>query len=233
MDHQPGRPITGVDDPDGEAPWAMQLVARVERAAPPTATAVCEAAGTAVARFLADERALPGGEWWPEVDRWLSGRIRKHARKARGAAWERACAWPGLTVAHGAAEVRAFVPGPTDAIPKDIGRLQLQGFDLDDPEPAAEIDPVPGGPLVVSITPHPALPTGKAAAAAGHAAQLAAARMPPSRLVAWAATGFAVAVEHPGPGRWRSLRHTSPVAVVDAGYTEVAPGTCTAVARWA
>ncbi|MGY1832834.1 peptidyl-tRNA hydrolase [Geodermatophilus sp. SYSU D01180] len=221
------------DDPPGEAPWAMQLVARVERVAPPGRTAVCEAAATAVVRLLADDRALPGGEWEPLVRRWTDGAIRKHCRRARGVAWQRVEALPGVTAAVGGAEVRALVPGPTDAIPPEVAKLQLTGSELDDPGARPGVDPEPGGPLVVSVCPEPFLPLGKAAAACGHAAQLSAVRMPARRFDAWAAADFPVVVEHPGVERWAALRPRADVEVVDAGFTVVDPGTSTALARWA
>jgi peptidyl-tRNA hydrolase len=213
----------------------MQLVVRLDRAAPPGHTAVCEAAARAVVGLVADERCRPGGLWSAEVGRWLAGRIRKHARRARGAAWERVQDLPGVTVGHAGAQVRALVPTSLDAVPREVAKLQLQGLDLAD-EPAARpraIDPGPAGPVVVSITPEPVLSTGKAAAAAGHAAQIAWMAMPDDRRAVWVACGFAVLVEHPAPDRWRSLRTRAQVTVVDAGLTDVEPGSVTALARWA
>ncbi|SFO31926.1 hypothetical protein SAMN05660359_02621 [Geodermatophilus obscurus] len=220
-------------DPEGEAPWAMQLVARVERRAPPTRTAVCAAAAGAVVRLLADERAQPGGEWYPRVRRWTDGAIRKHCRRARGVAWERVAALPGVTVSEAGAEVRALVPTALDALPREVAVLQLSGSELDDPDASAAVDPVPGGAVVVSVAPEPFLPLGKAAAACGHAAQLTALRMPAGRLAAWSGAGFPVVVEHPDTTRWARLRLLAGVEVVDAGFTVVAPGTTTALARWA
>lgn len=223
---------SGHDDPEGEAPWAMQLVVHVDRAAPPSRSAVCAAAARAVVTLLHDPRAA--GEWEPAITRWTDGRIRKHVRRAtRPAAWERASVLPGVTVDQDGARVRAFVPCATDAVPRDVARLQLTGTELPDPDPVPHADPVPGGPVVVSLPPAPPMPAGKAAAAAGHAAQLAASAMPAARLARWAADGFPVVVEQPGPGRWAVLAATAPVRVVDAGLTVVAPGTTTAVARWA
>ena len=43
----------------------------------------------------------------------------------------------------------------------------------------------------------------------------------------------AVVVEHPAVERWARLRPLAPVQILDAGFTVVAPGTCTALARWA
>lgn len=224
--------VTGHADPDGEAPWAMQIVARVEKTDPPSHTATCEAAAMAVASLLGDERAQPDGEWFPAIERWVQGRIRKHARKARGAAWDKVQAFPGVTVTHAGAQVRAFLPCATDTVPRDIAKLQMQGFVLDDPDRRRHCASTVDGPVVVSICPDPPLPTGKAAAAAGHAAQLAQMRMPPERLVPWLAARFPVLVEHPDPAEWADLVATCPVVVADAGFTEVAPGTVTAVARW-
>ncbi len=222
-----------VADPPGEAPWAMQLVARVERASPPTRTAVCTAAAVAVVRLLADERAQPGGEWHPRVRRWTDGAIRKHCRRARGVAWERVTALPGVTVPAAGAEVRALVPTALDELPREVAALQLSGRELDDPDASVALDPAPGGAVVVSVAPDPFLPLGKAAAACGHAAQLTALRMPGGRRAAWSAAGFPVVVEHPDATRWAELRPRAAVEVVDAGFTVVAPGTTTALARWA
>lgn len=225
--------VSAHEDPAGEAPWAMQLGVRVEKSCPPTHTEVCEAAATAVAVLLADPRAAAGGEWHPMVQRWLAGRIRKHTRRARGAAWDRAQHPDGVTVERGSAQVRAFVPGPVDQVPRDLARLQLSGLDLADPEPRRAVPVEPDGPVVVSLRATDRLTTGKAAAAAGHAAQLAAMAMDPARLEAWVAAGCTVAVEHVDATRWAQLCADAPVAVADAGYTEVEPGTVTATARWA
>src|SRR3954453_17450223 len=100
----------------------MQLVARVERAAPPTRTAVCEAAATAVVRLLADDRALPGGEGFPQVARGRDAAIRTHCRPSRGVAWDRVQALPGVTAEVAAAAVRALVPTSTDEIPREVAK---------------------------------------------------------------------------------------------------------------
>lgn len=221
--------ISGHSDPTGEAPWAMQLVVRVEKTAPPTRTAACEAAAMAAVRLLDHDEAR--GDWRPAVERWMAGRIRKHVRRARGARWERAAALPGVTVTHDGAQVRAFVPGPTDAIPSELARLQLSGLELADPAPRAD---APGGALVVvSLQPDPRLGDGKAAAACGHAAQLAWMRAPGPLRARWVAQGMRVAVEQPAAQRFAELVARAPVVVRGAGLTEVDPGTVTAVARWA
>ena len=60
------------DGPDrreepSEAPWAMQVVLRLERADVPTRTQLCEAAAAAVVTLIADPRSQPGGPWEPSV----------------------------------------------------------------------------------------------------------------------------------------------------------------------
>ena len=210
----------------------MQLVARVEKLSPPSRTAVCAAAASAVMTLLADERCAPGGQWHPQVSRWLAGRIRKHCRRARGTAWDRVLALPGATATVGTAHVRAFVPSANDAIARDLAKLQLSGTELEDPDVQVSIEPGRGGPVVVSICPDPVLPFGKAAAAAGHAAQLSAMTMPADRLARWDDAGFPVVVEHPEPQRWAAHLEAAPVIVRDGGFTVVAPGTVTSLARW-
>jgi peptidyl-tRNA hydrolase len=137
---------------------------------------------------------------------------------------------PGVTAEVDGAEVRAFVPWPVDATPKEIGRLQLQGFELEDAAPVTIAEPEPGGAVIVSL--EPSLSTGKAAAAAAHAGQLTMSTMSGDRLEAWVAATFPVTVERPSAERFAMLIATAPVVVRDGGFTEVAPGTVTAIARW-
>lgn len=211
----------------------MQLVVRVERADPPTERAACAAAAPAVAALLADGRSQPGGPWAPLVERWLQGRIRKVVRRARAHAWERAHAVDGVTVAADGAEVRALVPGPTDDVPLEIARLQIRGLHLDTADRVPHADATAAHPaIVVALAPLEAFSTGKQAAASGHAAQLALGAMRPERRHRWAEARFPVVVTHPDGTAWQRLRRTAPVVVADAGFTEVEPGTVTAVAHW-
>jgi peptidyl-tRNA hydrolase len=198
----------------------MQLVLRVEKGAPPSHLAVCEAAAMAVVTLLTDPRSAPGGEWHDAVAHWESRRIRKVVRRARGSRWEALAALPGVLVDHEGAPARAFVPGPVTQVPPEIARLQVGGTDLareDEPKPP----PAPPYALI-TLNPGVTMTTGKAAAQCGHAAQL----------LLWATGPW------PGPRTrvveaddWPDAVATADAVVRDGGFTEVAPGTMTAVAR--
>jgi len=150
--------------------YALPLVIRVERTAPPARTDALEGAERAVLRFLTDPRVTDvAGEWAAAARAWEDARIRKVVRRARGAAWERACALPGITVVRRSAQVRVYPPVPTDDWPADLARLQVSGTDFDDP--VAPGEPAAGTP-VLWMNPELPMTTGKAMAQAGHGAQL-------------------------------------------------------------
>lgn len=229
---------TALPEASPEEIRAMPLVLRLEKAEPPGRTPLLEAAATAALALCLDERAQPGGEWHDAVHAWVSGHIRKVARRARGAHWQAAQDFPGVTVTVDGAQVRALVPGRVVEVPKEIARLQISGSDLpaDDPGPAPDDRPL------LLVNPEVQMTVGKAAAQVGHGTMILAALLDPEQLAAWAETGYSCAVRtptveqwkelHPGDdpaGAWRSRRV---VAVRDAGFTEVEPGTVTVLARW-
>lgn len=199
---------------------AMPVILRIERDPLPERTALLEAAAEAAVAVCLDERAAPGGPWYDDVRAWTDGRIRKIARRARGAHWRAVQDIGGVTVAVGSAEVRALVPGPVDDVPREVSRLQIGGTELGEDEPGP---PDPGRPLIL-LNPHVEMSLGKAAAQVGHASMILAA------VRGWTATEpFAVRT---ATGRqWDDvLADDRSVAVRDAGFTEVEPGTITCLA---
>jgi peptidyl-tRNA hydrolase len=215
-------------DRDAAPQFVLPLVVRLERDAPPGRTDALETAARAVLTLLSDERATAAdGEWARAVRDWQDARIRKVVRRARGAEWRRAEALPGITVTGGSAQVRVFPPVPLDGWPKDLARLQVSGTELDDPRPPLPADPADP---VLWLNPATAMSAGKAMAQAGHGAQLAWWELSDAEREAWRKAGFPLAVRTAAPGTWDRLTTAGLPVVRDAGFTEIAPGTCTVVA---
>lgn len=221
-------PFTPEADVRDQAPqFVLPLVVRIERAAPPARTDALETAARAVLLILGDERSLGEGEWAQVMRDWQDARIRKVVRRARGAEWRKAEALPGITVTGKAAEVRVFPPVPLDGWPKELAKLQVSGTDLDDPEAPGDVDP---GVPVLWMSPDLDMSAGKAMAQAGHGAQLAWWELSVEERDAWREAGFPLAVRTATPERWRELTVSGLPLVRDAGFTEIAPGSCTVVA---
>ncbi len=231
-------------DEDPASVRAMPLVLRVERDAAPPRSALLEAAASAAVALCLDERSQPGGLWHSEVQPWvMAGRIRKVARRARGAHWIAVTDLPGITVEHRGAQVRALWPWPVADTPRTVTRLQVGGTDVPPDDPG----PPPDGVPVLWLAPQPAMTTGKAAAQVGHASMLLAVLLVAdgraTELDRWAADGYRCAVRTTSPQQWadlaageqpdRAWRERGMLAVRDAGFTEVAPGTVTVVAQCA
>ncbi|MCI3271699.1 aminoacyl-tRNA hydrolase [Streptomyces cylindrosporus] len=211
-----------------EAPqFVLPLVVRIEKADPPARTDALETAARAVLVMLSDERSVGDGEWAQVMRDWQDARIRKVVRRARGAEWRRAEGLAGITVTGKAAEVRVFPPVPLDGWPKDLAKLQVSGTDLDDPEPPVEAAP---GVPVLWLNPELDMSAGKAMAQAGHGAQLAWWELSDEERAAWRDAGFPLAVRNADPERWPELTTSGLPLVRDAGFTEIAPGSCTVVA---
>ncbi|GGT07323.1 MULTISPECIES: aminoacyl-tRNA hydrolase [Streptomyces] len=233
MSTEPTPPATdspfraGPGDRDLAPQYVLPLVVRIERAAPPARTDALETAARAVLVLLADERSAGDGEWAGAVRDWQDARIRKVVRRARGAEWRRAGALPGITVTGKSAEVRVFPPVPLDGWPKDLARLQVSGTELDDPEPPAAPDR--SGP-VLWLNPEVGMSAGKAMAQAGHGAQLAWWELTDAQRADWRGAGFPLAVRTADPAEWARLTAGGLPVVRDAGFTEIAPGSCTVVA---
>lgn len=216
---------------DEEAPWAMQLVVRVEKIDPPTTVDVCAAAAIATITIMASDEAAPGGAWFEAIDAWQGGgRIRKLVRRARGAAWERAQAPLGATAQVGQAEVRAYVPSRMDDLPDAISKLQIRSSPLDEAPMLAEIPPGTAADAIIVITPAVQMSWGKQAAQVAHAGQLLARTWSDERFAAWHSHGEPVVIVHADETLWAHADGEATVHVRDGGFTEIPAGTLTAVA---
>ncbi|SHH48050.1 Peptidyl-tRNA hydrolase [Jatrophihabitans endophyticus] len=206
--------------PAGEL--VLPFVVRLERDEPPTRTDALEAAAVAALAMLTAERP----EWQQAVRAWDGQRIRKVVRRARGADWRRALTVDGLDVVHGSAELRVYPPVPIDGWPPALARLQVGGTTLTDPEPPPA--PTAGRPVVL-LSPHATMTTGKAMAQAAHAAQLGWRALDAAERERWRADGFALAVRDATPRQWQAAIDAGAPVVHDGGFTEVEPGTATAL----
>ncbi|MGV9949567.1 peptidyl-tRNA hydrolase [Rhodococcus aetherivorans] len=223
------------DPEDPGAVLAMPIVLHIPKQDPPSRSALLEAAAMATIALCLDPRVGTGpagepGPWREPYLAWTDARIRKVSRRARGAQWRAAQEVDGITVEHRGAHARALVPGPVGALDPRISRLQIGGTDLPHDTP----DDPPAGVPMLWIDAALGMTVGKAAAQVGHAAMLLAGALDVERAGAWADSGFVCAVRDADPARWRYLTERvdagTAVAVRDAGFTEVAPGSVTVVA---
>lgn len=158
-------------------------------------------------------------------------------------------------------EVRALLPGRVAEVDKRIAKLQVGGTDapVDDPgpEPAGRpllrtwLPPTPSGDVSTPLdgqTPRPVMTLGKTMAQVGHASMIAAALLAGevatrTDLTAWIDQGCRADVRRADPGQWADLGATVSephrawqqdrlLAVRDAGFTEIAPGTVTVIAQF-
>lgn len=238
----PGEATADTSDEDPENVILMPMVLRIERREPPNRTALLEAAAAAAIAVCLDERCKPGGEWHDAMHTWISGRIRKVARRARGAHWAAVQSLPGRTVRVGNAEVQALLPMRVADMPKELSRLQISGSELDADEPGP---PEPDAPTLW-LNPDVPMSVGKSAAQVGHATMLLASLLHGAgldlELERWAADGFRCSVRQADADTWERLhprddpaaawRQARVAMVRDAGFTEVDPGTVTVLAQW-
>lgn len=223
----------GAEDPEDRGTiHSMPIVLHLPKADRPARTPVLEAVAGAVIDVCLDARVAPGGPWHEPYAAWLDARMRKIARRARGAQWRSSLEVPGVTREIDGCAARAFVPGPVDEVDPHLGRLQIGGTDLERDEPG----PPPAGAPVVWIDGALEMSVGKAAAQVGHGVMVLIAAMGRDRLDEWITEGLPVAVREADAGQWARLSASAAAgepgvaAVVDAGYTEVAPGSMTVIA---
>ena len=220
----------GAEDPaDASQVLAMPLVLHIPKVDPPLRSELLEAAARATVALCLDPRVGIDAPWHDAFVQWTSARIRKVARRARGAQWLAAQDVPGVTVDVGGASVRAFVPGRVGDLDPRIKRLQIGGTDV----PSDDTPAPPAGP-VLWVDRSLSMTVGKAAAQVGHASMLLAGAMSVQECREWASSGYRCSVRSADPALWSraldEVRNGRAVAVRDAGFTEVAPGSTTVIA---
>lgn len=222
--------MTATDVESADRPRALQMAARVEKTDPPELADVFCAAARGVIAMLDDHRSLPGGDWHEQVAAWNGSRIRKIMRRARASAWDRAHEVPGLTISHGSAQVRVFVPGYIDEAPPQLSKLQIQSSPLPEPEIRSALPAQVGPAMTIALNPAVDMSWGKRGAQVGHGAQRCWERLSRTDRLDWNASGRLVSVLTPTNQLWQTLLEQDPVVIRDGGFTEIAPGTVTAAA---
>lgn len=221
----------GTPDPEDPADvLAMQMVLHIPKNNPVDRFDLLSAAASAVVQLCLDPRVGVGGPWHDDFSAWMTARIRKVARRARGAQWEAAQDVPGVTVTVNGAQARAMVPGRVGDVDPRIKRLQIGGTELS-AEGSARVDPAHP---VLWVNHRLGMTVGKSAAQVGHASMLLAAALPLAAVEQWRDAGYAVSVADADSELWKQLSHAvdarRAVAVHDAGFTEVEPGSRTVIA---
>lgn len=211
------------EDPDDpQTVHAMQMAINLPKVDPPTRNQVLVDAARATLAVCLDPRAGEEGFWRDGLRGWYSHRIRKVARRARNKAWDDVQALPGVTVGA----VRAFVPSLVSDVPHEIAKLQIKGTDLESGEELMLDDALP----TILINADLSMSAGKAAAQVGHASMLYAAELSAEVAKRWAGHDYALNVrEVPGEVFAAMMSAPGVVPVRDAGFTEVAPGSITAL----
>ena len=179
-------------------------------------------AAAALACVLAYARRESGEAW----EEWVNGRFTKTVRRAGPKAFAKlSTGAPSGTVVIGGAEAAAFEPQRYEDMPRALRSLQVSGTQLPpgDPVPAS-----PGKPLIV-LNQDLAMSTGKAAAQAAHALLAWYLDLAPEQAGAFAADPGAAVTEVPAE-RFRELASVPGAGplIVDAGLTEIDPGSATA-----
>ena len=211
------------DARDPQTVQAMQLAINLPKQDPPGRNQVLADAARAAVAVCLDPRAGEDGFWRDALDAWYSHRIRKVARRARNKAWDDVQVLPGVTVGS----VRAFVPSAVSEVPHSIAKLQIKGTEI---EPG-EVRPLDSEAPLIALDTSLQMSAGKAAAQAGHASMLLAAARETSWVQQWAQAGFPLNVRELPREEFAELAaRPETVAVRDAGFTEVAPGSTTAIA---
>ena len=179
--------------------------------------ALAGAAAVRCVREWADDPALQ--EWRP--------RPGKVTLRARGGQWDRVLEEPHAVGGEG---VIALPPRRRSERGLLLEQMQAMTSALEPPEVEADPSPV-AGRLTYVLNPRLEMSSGKTLAQIAHAAVMAS---DTGALEDWVAAGCPARVVVGGPERFRSLCEDGDAAlaarVVDAGLTEVEPGTVTVLA---
>lgn len=201
----------------GSTTWVQPIV--VDKTGDHIGTIICAAAASALVRYRTPTRA----EW----NEWDADNIAKTVRRADPRTYEKARAATDLyaEVTNGSSRALAMLPHHANTLPSAVARLQVTGTDL----PVCDDAPT-GALFTVLLNADLAMSTGKAAAQAAHAVHIyVTEHISPENAAWWAATPADFTVKTISATDLNTAAASAPVLVHDAGHTEVAAGSLTAV----
>jgi peptidyl-tRNA hydrolase len=201
-------------------PWRMFLVLR--RGAIASLARAGELAGAAAVACVREPAFAEAVEAW----RARPGKVCLRARNP--SQWEQVLAEPGTLAGDAEGEaVVALPPRRRSERGPLLQRLQAMSSELD--VPGEGLDDVEADRVVYVVNPACAMSSGKIVAQVAHAAVMAA---DTGALEDWVAAGCPAHVRRVGEAAFTALCRRDDLAarVVDAGLTEVPPGTVTVVA---
>lgn len=211
--------LSGLPQPD---PLVMYLVAP-HRPAGSTEDLLADAARAALrcARSFGDD---PG--WADAFAEWEESSFRKVCLRASAQELEAASRLP-----HAAAgDVLCFPPRRRSAAEPELAHLRAHTGGPLIPRDGVPVDP-PLGAMVLLIDETLGLTAGKACAQVAHAILIAVQLHPPAAIAAWQGSGCPLTIGLVDSGTLdRVKRELRVVAVRDAGFTQVRPGTETVLA---
>ncbi len=158
-----------------------------------------------------------------QVDAWLRQRIRKLVKRGRNKAWDDLEKLAHIEVEVGTAKVRVFPPTPVQDVAAEVKKLQVVGLNT---IPASQVETYDTY-LSVSYDATLNMTTGKAAAQGGHAVQLFLMKADEDKITTWLNSGSKIVFNF--VENLNELPYD--IEVHDAGFTEVASGSKTAIAK--
>jgi peptidyl-tRNA hydrolase len=187
----------------------------------------CLAAALASAAAIT---AFPDAELW---EPWYTSGQGKSVRRGKPKDLRAVTAQGAVVVRVGRAQAAAMAPTTYPLVGR-MKQLQVAGTEMEHTgEPVEHSLPAPDGVPVLHLAVDTSLDmsTGKAAAQSAHAAFEWAARLSPEQQAAWMQAGQPSILTPADAKGMRKARRKATVEIHDAGHTEIAPGSMTALAR--
>lgn len=181
------------------------------------------AAALAVVRMIDDPEIAASHAEALEI--WERDHYTKVMLTARASRWEAVLQIPGLTAEVGAAEVRALVPCPKQDRGAAVKKMQALSEEM-------ESRPLSHRPTAWTLAANPqlAMSSGKHAAQCAHAAHLLYRSMTATERDAWRSERFVLNLVSLSPPEWAEILPGAAISVIDAGRTELPPGSVTVLA---